>query len=123
MTHCGPSDVRTTMDCRFEKSEGVIFTGSDMIRDIIYNNTSIKLAIHGHTHHAPGISLLQNQKEIEMDLNIDSRKEYVFDDQSGEKVPVVNPGALKNGRYGILKLSKNEENNSWKMEKISIYDL
>ena len=111
MTHVGPQNVKTTIDCsqKHDSLNEPILSGSNSIRNVLLNGTGsmlkgnstsskgegndlnnctidtnrILLNIHGHTHESAGICNLGN-------------------------TTIINPGALKEGKFAIMKLKQEE---------------
>ena len=94
MTHCGPSHSSTSLRDVGRKE---IQMGSDEIFRFIqsqYNCNKILFHVHGHSHNCWGMS------------------------QVG-KIPVINPGALKDGRFAIAELVCLD--GKWKFQPVAFH--
>jgi len=91
VTHVGPHNASTTVD-QVNVDMEPVQSGSKALRSALLDPTNQKrvlLNIHGHTHHSPGLTKVG-------------------------KAYVLNPGSLRSGKFGFLKLKKLPEG-KWKI--------
>jgi Icc-related predicted phosphoesterase len=96
LTHHGPY-YSSTANMQFKNMW--VYMGSKTLQEFLKkNNKEILMNIHGHSHGAQG---------MHKDLN---------------RIPVVNPGPLVEGKFAVLKL-KRDFNDEWIMTKIEFNQL
>ena len=106
LSHMGPSLSTTTLDTtKDEFIESGSFRLNDVLFDAYRNSLErreqfprVCCAVHGHTHNGVGVGRIGD-------------------------IPVINPGALQHGNYGVLTLAQEEMTGNWRMAKYEMMTL